>query len=112
MEENLDARQKIRLFDYDWLNSRLVDDREKVLLRCNRMTKQFYQLRARFEDRLKVFRTQSQEEARGESRQSSARRHAGQKRNLTEGVAGSELSYLEYSTVLYSTCDLDNAVEN
>src|SRR5271166_2294332 len=95
------------------MNCGFVKDRsKKVLLPRKHMAEQFYQLRPRFEDRLKVFRAQSQEQARADGRESFTRSRTGQERYFTEGVAGSDPSQFEFSTVLYLMRGLNNAVEN
>ena len=83
-----------------------------MLLPGNQMTKQFDQLRARFEDGLKVCRAQSQEHARTEGRESCARSRTSQKRYFAKGVPGTQLCQFEFSSVLFLMRDLNNAVEN
>src|ERR1700737_2227985 len=101
MEEISNARQQISLFDCDSMNCGLVKDR---LFLGKHMAKRFYQLRARFEDRLKVFRAQSQEQARADGRASLPRCRTGQKRYFTKGVAGSDPSAItpEVATIPWS----------
>ena len=67
-EEVLDARQKIMLFDYDLLNCRLIKMCKKMLFPCDSVTNEFDQFRSRFEDGLKIFRSQSEEQTRSDCR--------------------------------------------
>src|ERR1700751_274337 len=94
------------------MNGCLAKDRNKVFLPGNHMTKRLYQLRARFEDGLKIRRAQSQEHARSERRESFTRRLTDQKRYFTKGVAGTQPSQFEFSSVLCLTRDLNNPVQN
>jgi hypothetical protein len=73
------------------------------------MAERFYQLWARFEDRLKVFGFGFEQEARSHSRERSTRRRTSQKRNLTVGVPRSKPPHLQYAAVLDLACDLNNA---
>src|SRR5260370_21238378 len=94
------------------MNCCLAKDRKKVFLPGDHMTKRLYQLRARFEDGLKICRAQAEEETGAEGRESFTRRRTSQKRYFTEGVAGTYPPQFEFSRVLSPVRDLNNAVEN
>ena len=112
VEEIPDARKKIRLFGFAMPKRGPVKAVKKMLLPRDSAPYQFDQLGSGFEDRLEVFRPQSEKQTGSDSLYRCIGGSAGQKGNLAESVAWPNLLHLQDASIRNLSRHFQDTIRN